>query len=321
MKRIFRIALLLGKCYNPCVMKEGIFYIETLSPYVSRRYKIDKLYFKGKTKFQVVHCFYNNFLGKVLFLDHKIQSAEIDEFIYHEALVHPPLITHPHPKKVIILGGGEGATLREVLRHQSVQQAIMVDIDEDLVKICQKYLPEWSAGAFSDPRSKLIFTDARQYLEANEEKFDVIISDLTEPVCEGLSIYLFTREFFELLKRRLNPEGVLVLQAGSADEKYSQFMSSLVKTLENVFPVVRPYWSFILSFSLPWGFILASMNPDPLSLSEVDIRHRLESRQVRSLKFYHPGIHRGLFALPLYLLENFKQGRLLTDDNPFIWKL
>jgi len=302
-------------------MEEGFFYVESLSPYVWRRYKVDKLYFEGKTKFQVVHCFYNNFLGKVLFLDHKIQSAEIDEFIYHETLVHPSLVTHPRPQKVVILGGGEGATLREVLRHQSVRQATMVDIDEELVAICQKYLPEWSAGAFDDPRSKLIITDARQFLERNEEKYDVIISDLTEPVSGGPSVYLFTKEFFELVKRRLTPEGVWVLQAGSADEKFSQFMSSLVKTLESVFPVVRPYWSFILSFSLPWGFICASLKPDPLSLSAEEIKDRLEARQVKGLRFYYPGLHHGLFALPRYLLENFKRGRLLTDDNPFIWTL
>jgi len=238
----------------------------------------------------------------VLFLDHKIQSAEIDEFIYHEALVHPSLVTHPRPQKVVILGGGEGATLREVLRYQSVRQATMVDIDEELV-------------------AKLIITDARQFLERNEEKYDVIISDLTEPVSGGPSVYLFTKEFFELVKRRLTPEGVWVLQAGSADEKFSQFMSSLVKTLESVFPVVRPYWSFILSFSLPWGFICASLKPDPLSLSAEEIKDRLEARQVKGLRFYYPGLHHGLFALPRYLLENFKRGRLLTDDNPFIWTL
>ena len=302
-------------------MEEGIYYVETLTPYVSRRYKVEKVFFEGKTKYQTVHCFYNNFLGKVLFLDHKIQSAEVDEFIYHETLVQPALLTHPRPERAIIIGGGEGATLREVLRHQTIRQAVMVDIDEELVKICQEYLPEWSAGAFTDARAKVEFTDARRYIEEHEDKFDVIISDLTEPVTGGPSVYLFTREFFEILKEHLTPEGVLVLQAGSADEEYSQFMSSLVKTLEEVFPVVRPYWSFILSFSLPWGFILASLQPDPLSLAEDELARRLDDRGVKGLRFYHPGLHRGLFALPRYLLEKFRQGKVLTDKEPFIWKL
>jgi len=135
----------------------GRYFIELYTENLLRKIKIDKLYFEGRTKYQKVICFSNEYLGKTLFLDEKIQSAQIDEYVYHEALVHPSLLVHPSPKEVLVIGGGEGATIREVLRHPSIQNVTMVDIDEELVEICQKYLPEWSDGAFDDMRTDLIF--------------------------------------------------------------------------------------------------------------------------------------------------------------------
>ena len=132
-------------------MKNGDkYFVEMYTENLLRKIKIDELYFEGRTKYQKVHCFSNEFLGKTLFLDEKIQSAQIDEYVYHEALVHPSLLVHPSPKNVLVIGGGEGATIREVLRHPSIQNVTMVDIDEELVGICEKYLPEWSDGAFDD---------------------------------------------------------------------------------------------------------------------------------------------------------------------------
>lgn len=300
---------------------EESYYFEALTEYFARRFKIDKLYYQGKTKYQFVECFYNQFLGKVLFLDKKIQSAQIDEYIYHESLVHPVLLTHSFPQKVLVLGGGEGATLREALKHKTVKKVTMVDIDRDLVKLCQKYLPEWSEGAFSNPNTNLIFEDARRFVEKTGEKFDVVISDLTEPVEEGPSVFLFTKEFFKKIFEVLKEDGLFVLQAGSTDPFYNQFFCSLAKTLEKVFPFVRPYWTFVISFSLPWGFIMASKGDDPLGLNENEILRRIRSRGIKKLKFYHSGLHKGYFALPLYLMKDLKKGEILTDRSPFIWKL
>lgn len=300
--------------------EEGIYYFETLTEHVIRRYKIDKIYYQGKTKYQSVDCFHNPFLGKVLFLDKKIQSAEIDEYVYHETLVHPGMLTHPKPERILILGGGEGATLKECLRHSCVKRTVMVDIDEELVSLCRKYLPEWSQGAFSDSRVELVFTDAREFIEQEREKFDVIISDLTEPVQGGPSVKLFTQEFFEKVFSRLNRNGIFILQAGSADQYYCQFFASLSKTLSSCFTCVRPYWTFVLSFSLPWGFIIASKESDPVSVKQEEIARRISEREVRGLRFYHPSFHKPPFSLPLYLIEALEKGKVLTDNNPFVWK-
>ena len=300
---------------------EENYYAETYTENFIRRFKINKLYYRGKTDHQYVECFHNQFLGKVLFLDGKIQSAQVDEYMYHESLVHPTLITHPSPRRALIFGGGEGATLREVLKHGTIEEAIMVDIDKKLVELCRKYLPEWSDGAFSNPKTDLVYGDARRFVEKTQKKFDIIISDLTEPLDKGPSVYLFTEEFFSRIFDILEENGLFVLQAGSTDPVYNQFYCSLAKTLERIFPLVRPYWTFVLSFGLPWGFILASRSEDPLKLKEGRISDRIRGRKIRKLKFYHPGLHKGYFALPLYLMKDLKKGKILTDKKPFIWEL
>ena len=300
--------------------EEKSYYSEKFSKSVIRRFEVDQFYYRGKTRFQQVDCFHNRYFGKVLFLDKKIQSAQIDEYIYHESLVHPGLLTHNSPQRALILGGGEGATLREVLKHQSVAKVTMVDIDRQLVELCQEYLPEWSDGAFSNPKTEMVYTDAHRYVEETQEKFDVVISDLTEPLEDGPSLYLFTREFFKEIFDVLEEDGLLVLQAGSVNPLYDHFYCSLVKTLEEVFPLVRPYWTFILSFGLPWGFIVASKTEDPLRLIESEVEERMRRREIRSLKFYNHGIHKALFALPLYLEMDLKKGRVLTNEKPYIWE-
>jgi spermidine synthase len=301
--------------------KEGFYFVETFTENLIRNIKVEEVLYEGKTKFQYVQIFKNRMLGKMLFLDRKIQSAAIDECVFHESLVHPALVTHHDPQHVLVIGGGEGATLREVLRHDCVKKATMVDIDKQLVGLCQQYLPEWSSGAFSDKRTKLVFGDALDLVDKCQQQYDVIISDLTEPLKGGPSVYLFTEEFYVKLSRILKEDGVFVLQAGGTDISYNQFYASCFRTLKQVFPVVRPYWAFMFSFCSPWGFIIASRNQDPLSMDEMILKSRLRARTIKKLCYYHPGIHRGLFALPMYLERALKKGSVLTDKKPFIWEL
>lgn len=299
---------------------EGLFYTEVFTHDYVRKFKVEKIFFEGRTKFQYVQCFSNALFGKVLFLDRKIQSAQVDEYIYHESLVHPAMMTHPKPQRVLVLGGGEGATLREVYRHSTVESITMVDIDEELVGICRKHLPEWSDGAYEDTRTRLVIGDARQFVEETQDKFDVIISDLTEPLEESPSVYLFTKEFFEKINKILYDNGVFVMQAGSTDPTYHEFFTSCAKTLGSVFPTVRPYWTFVFSFGGPWGFVVASKKEDPLDLEKNDLKERTDSRRIKGLKFYHDGLHKGFFALPGYLVKDQEKGRVLTDREPFIWE-
>jgi spermidine synthase len=134
-------------------------------------------------------------------LDEKIQSTESDEYIYHEALVHPSLLAHPNPKRVFIAGGGEGATAREVLRHKSVERVVMVDIDDIVCKTSKEFLPKHHRGAFDNPRYQLIIEDAKVWLQQTEEKFDVMVLDLADPVEDGPAYMLYTKEFYTMGKK------------------------------------------------------------------------------------------------------------------------
>jgi spermidine synthase len=249
--------------------------------------------------------------GKMLFLDNMAQSAQLDEFIYHEMMVHPALLTHPNAKKVCIIGGAEGATLREVLKHNP-DRVVMVDIDGELVQICKEHLPEWSTGAFDDPRVELKARDGRTYLQETGETFDAIIIDLSDPLENAPSTLLFTREFYEIVRGKLNPGGCLVVQSESFHPKRLEPHARIRNTLRTLFKHVRPYCYLSHSFHEIYSFTLASSTVDP---STTDVESALEAKGLR-LRYYSPELHRGLFNLPGYLHEAYaKFTRIITDKD------
>ena len=272
-----------------------------------------EIYYEGRTKYQHVVIAKTHAFGDALFLDGYVQSTELDEFIYHEALVHPAMITHPNPRKVAIIGGGEGATLREALKHKSVEKVVMVDIDDELIELSKKYLGKWHRGAFEDPRLELKLMDGRKFLEETDEKFDVIILDLTDPAEGTPGIYLYTKEFYESVYKALADDGVAVTQATST--RYNLFMYAIIRnTMASVFPIVRPYKAFIPAFLSEWGFMLASKKYDPLELGEDYIGRRLEGLELR---FLDKQLFKSLFILPKYMREEMKKyTQISTDSEP-----
>ena len=302
-------------------MRDGLWVAEKFTDNLQFLYKAKRVLYQGQTKFQTVDILELEAYGKTLFLDGKMQSAEIDEFVYHEALVHPAMLLHPEPKSVIILGGGEGATLREVLKHKTVKRAVMVDIDGELVDVCREKLPEWADGAFDDPRAELVIGDSRKYLEETDEKFDVVISDLTEPIEGGPSRFLFTKELYSRVYDVLTDDGIIVIQSGSADIYYHKFWVDIAATLKAVFPTVLPYHTYIFSFNLDWAFTLASKSERLELPSPEAIEKLMQERGLHDLKFLSPEQLGAMFALPVYLMSDFeKGGEILTDSRPFIWE-
>ncbi len=299
---------------------DGLWFLESFTKNQLHSFKVKRIILSFFTKFQKIDIVELEIFGKTLFLNGKIQSSEIDEYIFHESLVLPSLVTHPSPSDVLIIGGGEGATLREVLKDRSVKNATMVDIDRELVEECERHLPEWSKGAFKDKRAKIYFEDGKEFVEKTEQKFDIAILDLSEPVEDAPSVELFTKEFYQKIYSILKDDGIVSIQAGSTDPFYCQFFSSITKTLQEVFPIVRPYWTFVFSFRMPWGFVCASKKYDPLSLKEEEIVERMKKRGINSQEFYHAGIHKALFSLPLYLIKSIKSASTITKKNPFLWK-
>ena len=297
-------------------------FYDRVSQNLIQLHSIEEVLYSGQTRFQSAEIIRTGSFGKCLVLDGKIQSSEADEFIYHEALVQPAMITHLHPETVFIAGGGEGATLREVLSHNTVKRAVMVDIDEQVVALCQKFLPDYNRGSFEDKRTELLHVDARDYLAKSQELFDIIIIDLPDPIEEGPAYLLYTQEFYQLVRDRLTENGIISVQAGSASLTELINLSAVNNTLKSVFPIVCPYQADIPCFGGPWGFCLASLNLNPVPLSPAEVDKRIVARSL-DLKFYDGLTHQGLFSLPKYLRDELSaQTRLITDDQPlYLYKV
>jgi len=290
---------------------------EYVTPHLIQQFSISDILYTGESEFQSIQVIDTPGFGKCLILDGKIQCSEADEFIYHESLVHPAMITHPKPETVFIAGGGEGATLREVLAHSTVEKVVMVDIDKKVPDICKEFLPFLSQGSFEDSRVELLHIDAMKYLDETREKFDVIIIDLTEPLEEGPAYLLYTQEFYRSLKGKLTQDGLVALQSGSTSMVISLGFIAVANTLRTAFSVVAPYQSEIPSFGGTWGFAMASQNLDPRELSSEEVDRRLSRRVNKPLRFYDGLTHRGMFSIPKYLREEMaREKRIITRDQP-----
>jgi spermidine synthase len=295
-------------------------FFETTTPVEGHMHAIVRTIATLQTKFQHAEIMETASYGKVLVLDGRIQSSQHDEFIYHDALVHPGMLaTEAAPRTALIIGGGEGATLREVLRYPSVTRAVMVDIDGEVVDLCRRHLPEMHQGAFEDRRTELRHEDARGYLERTTDRFDFISIDLVEPLEEGPACMLFTREFYQLVHDRLTPGGTMTMQAGMTKVGELGFFTAIHRTLSQVFPVVAGYQAFISCFGTPWGFVAASRKVDPTTLAPAAVDRLIAERATGPLSHWDGITHQHCFALPRYIrLAIDAQTRVSTDANPLI---
>jgi spermidine synthase len=294
-------------------------FFETTTSVEGHVHAITRTIFAQDTPFQRMEILETASYGKCLVLDGRMQSSVADDFIYHETLVHPAMVLHERPETALIIGGGEGATLREVLRYPSVRKAVMVDIDRAVVEACREHLPEMHQGAFADPRTELRHEDARGYLETTADRFDVAIVDLTEPLEAGPACLLFTREFYRLLSSRLTDGGNLAMQAGMTKIGELDFYAAMAKTLSDVFPAVAPYQSFIPCFGTPWGFIVASRAADAGALAIDLVDRRVRERVRGELQYYDGLAHRHMFSLPRFLRRTLaERGRVVTDAEPLV---
>jgi spermidine synthase len=280
---------------------------------------INERLFHGKTSFQEVEIFDTPGFGRCLFLDGKTQSTELDEFIYHESLVQPAMSMHPNPRSVFVAGGGEGATIREVLRHNTVERVVMVDIDQELVELCSKFLPNHHNGAFNDSRVDIKFQDARLSLEKSTETYDVIIIDLPDPHEGSPASLLYTRNFYTTVSKRLNPNGIMVVQSEPCMAGNLDAFSAINNTLRGVFKYTLAYHCMVPSFSSDWGFNLVSNDPVSVNPDPDNINRMLETRGCKPLRFYDGNTHQGLFTLPKYVRETLEsETRTITEEKPLV---
>ncbi len=291
-------------------------YTEPVLPTLHHSLELKAVHYRGRTRYQDVQIIDTNPFGTTLVLDGKTQSAESDEFIYHEGLVHPALIGHSGPRRVLIAGGGEGATLREVLAHRTVEEAVMVDLDEELVALCRERLPQWHRGAFDDPRSALRYADVFAYLESEARVFDAIIVDVTDPSDGGPSTKIFSADFYSLARDRLAPGGVLATQAGPATHGMEGILTAVANTVRSVFGTAHVCRIDVLSFGSDWGIVLAATE-DPKAAAAEEIDRRIADRVDAELRFYDGEAHRGMFGLPKWLRRSIEaETRLITEASP-----
>ncbi len=282
-------------------------YVERFSAAERHHHAIDELYFSGRSDFQQVAVLRSPVFGKMLVLDGDTQSAQLDERIYHEALVHPALAATEENSEVLILGGGEGATLREVLRCPSVARATMVDIDGTVVDLAKRYLSEWSDGAFDDPRARVVVGDALEFMRSHDDRYGSILSDLTEPLEDSPSNPLFNDDVFALIKSRLREGGTYVLQASTAAVHNAALHCKMARTLRRHYAHVASYVTYVPAFDTQWAFLACSDRADLSLLDAAAIDAYCASLRGESF-FYDSVTHRRIFALPVYLRKMLAAG-------------
>ncbi len=252
-----------------------------------------------QTSFQKLEVFDTDPFGRVLVLDDALQTSEFDEFMYHEMLVHVAMMTHPDPRRVLIIGAGDGGALRRVLEYKNAEP-VQVEIDAAVIEHCKTLLPAISSGAFDNPRARVIIGDGIAYMKENQGTFDVIIVDSTDPI--GPAVQLFEEPFYRDVFRSLTPDGLLVAQSSSPI-----FMSGELRhqaaNMRKVFPIVRTYIGMVTGYpGGMWSYTIGSRRHDPLTVEPSRIAARLAENGVAT-RYYSPSVHHAAFALPPFVAE------------------
>lgn len=264
--------------------------------------EIKKVLYSKKSKFQKIQILESKSWGRVLILDEAIQTTERDEFIYHEMISHVPLFLHPKPQDILIIGGGDGGVLREVLKHK-IKKAILVEIDKDVIETSKKYLQRIHCNSFYNKKAEVIVGDGIDFVAKRKNAFDVIIIDSTDPV--GAAEGLFTNKFYKDAKAALRTNGFLVTQSGAIFTQWQEF-SKTVNKMKIFFPYTAPYLAVVPTYpSSLWSFTISSkeINPAKISFKILEKKYRLSKIKT---KYYSPEIHLRSFSLPNFINVNEK---------------
>lgn len=256
-----------------------------------------------KTKYQKLKIVENKMFGNMLVLDSCFQTSENDEYLYHEPMAHVPLLTHPNPERVLIIGGGDGGTLKQVLKHKGIKKVDMVEIDGDVVKFSKKYLKKIHEDSFNHKKANIIIDNGIKYLEETKEMYDVIILDLTDP--GGISLDLYTNKFYNMVKSKLNKNGILCLHT---DTPYmiEEVHIRILKTLMNSFKIVNPFYSYIPLYGTILGFAVCSDKYDAKKLNVKEVEKRIKERKITKLKMLDGEVFVSMLVVPKKVRENLK---------------
>ncbi|MEM2137023.1 MAG: polyamine aminopropyltransferase [Candidatus Methanomethylicia archaeon] len=280
------------------------YYIEPTSPTSYKLIKLKSKIFSIKSKYQNIEVVELHKFGKCLVLDNLIQISELDEHLYHEMHVHPVLISHENPEKILIIGGGDGGVLREVLKHKMVKEVTMVEIDKEVINTTKEYIPKIPEESLNDPRVKIVIEDGKRYVEECVEKYDIILMDLTDPEPIGPAIQLYQIEFFKKVKDKLKDGGIFLLQS-SGYEMYPKKILEIQEDLKKIFRHVGIYASYVPAYGGEWTFTYASDKINVLGVTLRELKRRFKERELNT-KYYNPELHYSLKYSMKSLLSKIK---------------
>lgn len=282
-------------------------WLEEILDNYGQKYKIKRRIYKARSRFQEIEVVETLDWGVMLVLDGAVQTTEKDQFVYHEMLVHPALLLHPSPQRALIIGGGDGGILRHCLQHP-LKEIYMVEIDEEVIRVCREYLPSVAGNAFEDPRAKVLIQDGFTFLQKNKEKFEVIIVDSTDPV--GKAKRLFSRQFYQLVYDNLTEDGIIVTQSGSLFYQ-GKLLKSVYDRLSQLFPNIAILMAPVPTYpGVIWTMTLGSKIYDPYQLSPNEWLRRAQERGL-SFRYWNPYFQFFLKDFPLLK-------RILKGGKPFV---
>jgi len=267
------------------------------------------VYFAGslverrQTPFQLLEVYETPELGRIFRLDGFNMTSERDEFFYHENLVHPSAVAHPDPKRALVIGGGDGGSSEELLKHSTLEGVHMAELDPEVIEISKAQFARVHRNVFDNPRLKVTVGDGLAYLRETSMRYDLVSMDLTDPV--GPSVELYSPATFALAKRAMTANGALTLHLGSPFS-HPQRVRATLGNLRQVFAKVAPYFVHIPIYGSIWGFACASDALDPREMTPEAVERVIASRGLTDLQYYNGEVHRAMFALPNYIRDLVK---------------
>lgn len=272
----------------------NLWFTERETPSLALSAEVERVLDHHQTAFQDLSVLQTKSWGKLLTLDGAVMVTDLDEMGYHEMIAHVPLLSHPHPEKVLVIGGGDGGTVREVVKHAQVREVVLCELDPDVVAASRTYFPQLSSG-LDDPRVRIVHEDGAAFVRAQTGAFDVIIVDSTDPVGPGK--VLFEASFYASVREALRADGMVVAQSESP--WYTpEIITDLVTAMRTVFPKVGLYTSQVPTYPGGlWTFTVGSLGPDPRQCD------RQRAAALDQLRFYTPALHEAAFVLPNFVQE------------------
>jgi spermidine synthase len=262
------------------------------------------VYFEGtllerrRTPFQLLEVYETAELGRIFRLDGCNMTSERDEFFYHENLVHPAAVAHRAPRHALVIGGGDGGSSEELLKHPSIERVHMAELDPDVIEVSRAQFGRVNRGAFDDPRLEVTVGDGLAYLRGTRARYDLVVMDLTDPI--GPSAELYSPATFALARSAMAPGAALTLHIGSPFS-HPERVRGMLANLRQVFPRVAPYFVHIPLYGSIWGFACASDTLDPREISAAEVERAIAERGLADLQYYNGEAHAALFALPNYI--------------------